>query len=295
MEKKDFLHSVYNNITMTTIIEIAAAKINLTLDVFGKRLDGYHDVSMIMQSISLADKITLFKSQRIEMTCSNPRLPVDNRNLAFKAAELILDGSGYGVKIILEKNIPIEAGLAGGSSDAAAVLRGIDKLYELQKTREEMLGMAAKLGADVSFCLQGGTALAEGVGEKLTLLQALPKLWLVLIKPPYGVSTATIYQALRVENIKKHPDTEAMLKAIDQADRYKIIINLSNVLEEVTLLIKPEIQNIKNDLYEAGAENVLMSGSGPTVFGVFLSKEAADKAAEKIFIRHKEVYVAYTI
>lgn len=279
----------------TTIIEMATAKINLTLDVLGKRPDGYHDVRMIMQSISLADKITLTKSQCIELTCSDPSLPVDERNLAFKAAQLILADTGLGVRIALEKNIPIEAGLAGGSSDAAAVVRGINRLYALGKSADELLGMAVKLGADVSFCINGGTALAEGIGERITILPAAPKLWLVLIKPAFGVSTATIYKALKPEKIKKHPNTTSMIRAINDADRQKVIFYLGNVLEEVTLVIKPELQDIKNHLKEAGAENVLMSGSGPTVFGIFQNKEAADSAAEKLAINYKGVYVAYTL
>jgi len=280
---------------MTNIVEIASAKINLTLDVLGKRADGYHDVAMVMQSISLADRVVLSGAEHISMDCSDPSLPVDSKNLAYKAAELILAGTGLGVHIALEKLIPIEAGLAGGSSDAAAVLRGVNKLYNLNKSREELLALALQLGADVSFCLEGGTALAEGIGEKLTNLPSPPKLWLVLIKPSFGVSTASIYKALRVDKLRKHPDTQAMLSAIKSGNRQQVVANLSNVLEEVTLTFKPEISETKSELLRLGAENVLMSGSGPTVFGVFPSEEDALSAAEKISSKYKEVHATYTL
>lgn len=280
---------------MTMIKEFAPAKINLTLDVMNKRSDGYHEVRMVMQSISLTDILTVTEADGISMTCSHPTLPVDERNIAFKAAKLILSGTGKGVKINLEKRIPIVAGLAGGSSDAAAVLRGINRLYNMGKTHKELLEMAVKLGADVSFCLEGGTALAEGIGEKITRLPQLPKIWLVLVKPHFGVSTALVYRSLKINEISIHPDTQAMINAINNGNKEEITELLCNVLEDVTFKIKPMLLEIKTELLKYGAQNVLMSGSGPTVFGVFRDESQAKKAVNALQLRNTSIYIAHTL
>lgn len=249
----------------------APAKINLSLDVLYKRDDGFHELEMIMTTIDLADRIELelLDENRIVVQSQTRFVPDDERNLAYKAASLVKDrfSINKGVAIKIDKNIPVAAGLGGGSSDAAAVLRGLNKLWNLQLSIDELAQLGAEIGSDVSFCVYGGTALAKGKGEVITPLPAPPKCWVVLAKPSIGVSTGEIYKKLELENLE-HPDTQVMLEAINTSNYEKMCRNLSNVLESVTLNLHPEVKQIKRDMKRFGADAVLMSGSGPTVFAL---------------------------
>ncbi len=252
------------------LVLLARAKINLTLDVLGKRPDGYHQVEMVMQNISLADTIILEKTPGVvSIFCSHPEVPENEDNLAYRAAMALKLVESYagGVKIHIDKRIPVAAGLAGGSSNAAAVLIGLNRLWALGLSREHLMHIGSTLGSDVPFCILGGTALARGRGEEITPLKAVPELTLVLVKPPFGVSTAQVYGNFRQEKVANRPDTRAMLQAIEAGDSAAIIRLGANVLESVTLELHPQVAEIKDRLTQAGAKGVLMSGSGPTVFG----------------------------
>jgi 4-diphosphocytidyl-2-C-methyl-D-erythritol kinase len=249
----------------------APAKINLSLDVLHKRNDGYHEVEMIMTTIDLADRLelTLLGQDDIKIISHNRFVPDDARNLAYQAALLLKERFSIkkGVAIKIEKTIPVAAGLAGGSSDAAAALRGLNKLWNLGLTVDELAKLGAEIGSDVSFCVYGGTALAKGRGEIITHLPAPPTCWVVLAKPFIGVSTADIYRRLDLKKIH-HPDTKSMIEAIETNNFHHVCENLGNVLEDVTLKMHPEVALIKEQMKRFGADAVLMSGSGPTVFGL---------------------------
>lgn len=249
----------------------APAKINLSLDVLHKRPDGYHEVEMIMTTIDLADRIelSLLATDTIKITSQNRFVPDDQRNLAYQAAKLLKDRFQVkeGVQINIEKTIPVAAGLAGGSSDAAATLRGLNKLWKLGLSLDELAVLGAEIGSDVSFCVYGGTALATGRGEKIQKLPAPPSCWIVLAKPLIGVSTADIYRRLQLNGVT-HPNTTGMIESIRQQDFAGVCKNVGNVLEEVTLNVYPEVAQIKEQMYRFGADAVLMSGSGPTVFAL---------------------------
>ena len=249
----------------------APAKINLSLDVLHKRPDGYHEVEMIMTTIDLADRIelTLLDSEAIRIVSLNRFVPDDQRNLAYQAANILKEKFQVkkGVEIKIEKNIPVAAGLAGGSSDAAAVLRGLNKLWDLGLTLDELAVIGAEIGSDVSFCVYGGTALATGRGEIIKELPSPPVCWVILAKPFIGVSTADIYKRLNVETIE-HPNTEKMIESIAAKDYDLMCNSVGNVLENVTLSLYPEVAQIKEQICKFGADAVLMSGSGPTVFGL---------------------------
>ncbi|MFZ5351243.1 MAG: 4-(cytidine 5'-diphospho)-2-C-methyl-D-erythritol kinase [Bacillota bacterium] len=274
-----------------------AAKINLTLDVLRKRPDGYHDVMMIMQSVALYDILTV-KANRdeIKLTSNASNIPLNKTNIVYKAAEYLK--SKYNVKggaaIHIEKNIPVAAGLAGGSTDAAAALKLLDKAWDLKLTRNELLEAARKLGADVTFCLQGGTALAEGLGEKLTPMKSMPDCHILLAKPEASISTREVYQNFRLDAVVKKPDTKGMTAAIQDGNIYRIAENLCNVLETVTIKMCPEIETIKQKLLDYGALGSLMSGSGPTVFGLFEDMNAAYKAYDSIKDMVREIFVVKT-
>lgn len=283
----------------------AYAKINLALDVTRRRPDGYHEVRMIMQTIGLYDVITLEKQAEgiaLELktqTGQRSWLPADEGNIAYKAARLMIEKHNIksGVRIILEKNIPISAGMAGGSTDAAAVLRGMNALFALGETREELEQTAVKIGADVPFCIEGGTRLSEGIGEILTPLKPVPDMVLLIAKPDISVSTKYVYQNLSLEKLEKHPDVDGMVKAIEEGNLEGILERMENVLESVTIRKFPVIDRIKETMRESGAQNALMSGSGPTVFGIYKDKEAAQKAMELIKERKlaKQVFVTTVI
>ncbi|MBB5325852.1 4-diphosphocytidyl-2-C-methyl-D-erythritol kinase [Anoxybacillus tepidamans] len=249
----------------------APAKINLSLDVLHKRPDGYHEVKMVMTTIDLADRIELASlvSDTIQIVSHNRFVPDDHRNLAYQAAKLLKETFGIrkGVAISIAKTIPVAAGLAGGSSDAAATLRGLNKLWKLGLTLDELAELGAKIGSDVSFCVYGGTAIATGRGDKIEHIPAPPPCWVILAKPTIGVSTAEVYRNLNL-NAVTHPDVDGMAQAIKDRDYERICSLVGNVLEDVTLKMYPEVAHIKEQMKRFGADAVLMSGSGPTVFGL---------------------------
>ena len=249
----------------------APAKINLALDVLHKRPDGYHEVEMIMTTIDLADRVelTLLEQDKIHILSHNRYVPDDQRNLAYQAAQLLKDRFGVkkGVLISIEKTIPVAAGLAGGSSDAAATLRGLNKLWDLGLSLDELAELGSEIGSDVSFCVYGGTALAKGRGEIIKELPPPPTCWVILAKPFIGVSTADVYRRLDLKG-SKHPDIYGMIQAIKEHDYQRVCDNVGNVLEGVTLSLHPEVAQIKEQMKRFGADAVLMSGSGPTVFGI---------------------------
>lgn len=258
------------------LYEKAPAKINLTLDVLHKRPDGFHEVEMIMTTVDLADRVWLRPSNdgHINIRVSERFVPNDRKNLAYQAADLLRRKYGIrdGVEITLDKKIPVAAGLAGGSSDAAATLRGLNRLWNLQLSADELAELGAKIGSDVSFCVHGGTALATGRGEKIQHLPAPPNCWVILAKPSISVSTADIYRNLDINSIK-HPDTAGMLEALHAGNYDKMCASLGNVLEPVTMKMHSQVVVLKEKMEQFGADAVLMSGSGPTVFG-FVRQEA---------------------
>ncbi|WP_028609563.1 4-(cytidine 5'-diphospho)-2-C-methyl-D-erythritol kinase [Paenibacillus harenae] len=259
------------------IYEKAPAKINLLLDVLRKREDGYHEVEMIMTMVDLADRLEMEELPRDTIIISSQvgYIPLDEKNLAFQAARLIKERYDVkqGVYIHLDKKIPVAAGLAGGSSDAAAALRGLNRLWKLQIPEEELCKLGAELGSDVPFCVTGGTAIARGRGEKLEHIANPPQCWVVLAKPPINVSTADVYGRFRANELKEHPSLSHMVEAIERGSFADICDGLGNVLEKVTLDLYPEVMQLKESMIRLGADGVLMSGSGPTVFGL-VSKEA---------------------
>lgn len=269
----------------------AYAKINLSLDILGTRPDGYHEVQMLMQSLTLHDTITLRvqPAPGVSLSCSEPSLPTDERNLAYRAASLFLSAyaPSYGVALYLEKKIPSAAGLAGGSSDAAAVLRGLNEMFAFPASDAALSSLGLQLGADVPYCLLLGTALSEGIGERLTPLPAAPACYCLLVKPAAGASTKQVYtdyDALIQTTEIPRPDTEGLLDALSTGDYAGLTSRLCNVLEPVTLRLVPEIADLKETLYSLDADGALMSGSGPTVLGLF-STETAAKNAEAHFLR----------
>ncbi len=271
------------------------AKVNLTLDVLGKRSDGYHEVKMIMQTLSLFDLVIVDKTEAgFSVTSNLKHLPQNDRNIAWQAASLFFKTTDIkeGAKILLHKNIPVAAGLAGGSSNAAAVLCSLDRLYNTNLGEEKLCELGLKLGADVPYCIMGGTQLAEGIGERLTELKPLPKMIFVLVKPPIGISTQEVYQAIDSAEKLGRPDTDRMIKAIEAGDREAICANLSNVMEAVTAVENPVIANIKEMLVRKGAKSAVMSGSGPTVFGIFDDYKTAKQAADEFANIYKEVFIA---
>lgn len=272
----------------------APAKINLTLDVLYKRPDHYHEVEMVMTTVDLADRIGLEPrgDGLIKIISADRFVPDDERNFAYQAAKLLKDTYGIeeGVSIKIEKEIPIAAGLAGGSSDAAATLRGLNEMWGLNLTMDELAVLGAKIGSDVSFCVHGGTALATGRGEKITELPAPPACWVVLAKPKIGVSTADVYGGLKLEGIR-HPNTKQMIEAIQKQDYELVCRSVGNVLETVTFTLHPEVVTIKEQMQRFGADAVLMSGSGPTVFGLVDSESRAARIYNGLRGFCEEVYV----
>ncbi|ONI40343.1 4-(cytidine 5'-diphospho)-2-C-methyl-D-erythritol kinase [Candidatus Epulonipiscium fishelsonii] len=285
---------------METITLRAKAKINISLDVIGKRENGYHDLRMIMQTINLYDTIYIkkTKSPKIQINTNIPWLPIDDKNIAYQAVQVFLEEANlkYGVYIDIFKRIPISAGLAGGSTDAAAVLVGLNKIFRTGFSKRKLMEIGVKLGADVPFCILRGTVLAEGIGEVLTPLPSIPYTYILLAKPNISVSTATVYQALCISSIKVHPKTDELINAIKCKDIKFIFSNMENVLQEVTIAMYPEIEKIKKEMLNQGAIASMMSGSGPTVFGVYKNNNDVIKAANyfKEIYGLKEVYVTST-
>ena len=264
----------------------ALAKINLGLDVLGRRENGYHDVRMIMQSVYLYDEVKIEKKDApgIEVATNLKFLPVDRDNIAYKAAELLKEEFhiSQGIKITLKKHIPVAAGLAGGSSNAAAVLFGMNRMFRLHLSQQDLMERGVRLGADVPYCIMRGTVLAEGIGEELKTLPAMPKCTVLLAKPSVSVSTKTVYEALDSKEIIKHPDIDGIIDALKRQDLRQIASCMGNVLEDVTIPMHPVISEIKSEMMEAGAIGAMMSGSGPTVFGLCESRAAARIAQRRI-------------
>jgi len=291
---------------MERIKRKAYAKINLGLDVLRRRPDGYHEVKMVMQTVDIWDLLTFRKTDRpgIFLNIDQKELPDGRDNLIYRAAEAIFreyapeklpgragvgsrgaEAAGFkntGVEITLEKRIPVAAGMAGGSTDAAAVFYGLNELFGLSMTLEDMQRIGVTLGADIPYCLMGGTALAEGIGEKLTALESPPDCHLVVAKPEISVSTRFVYENLHVDKLKEHPDIDGMVEALREGNLAGITDRMGNVLETVTAREYPVIGRIKGTMLKEGARNALMSGSGPSVFGIFTEKERAAGAAEEI-------------
>lgn len=276
----------------------AHAKINLSLDVLGKRDDGYHTLQMIMQAIQLHDTISVYEIPAgVEIICEAPFVPNNSSNTAYKAAELLLQQYGIksGVKIEIVKKIPVAAGLAGGSTDAAAVLKGINSMFSLGIEKADLKQLGKTIGADVPYCIMGGTALAEGIGEKLTALASPGNIPLLLVKPRIGVSTAWVYKNFDLERVKERPDTRLLISAVEAGDLRTLAGNMKNVLESVTRQKYPVIEKIKNELIKLGALGSMMSGSGPTVFGIFEDVEKAQYAFNKLKNSKYECILTQTV
>lgn len=261
-------------------IELRAhGKINLSLDVLGRRNDGYHEVKMIMHTVALHDGIFIKKERErgIRMECNLPSLPTNEENLMVRAAKAIMDEFYIeeGLSLRLMKRLPVAAGMAGGSADAAAVFHGINQLFHLNLSTEELEKRAVKLGADIPFCLHKGCYLSEGIGEKLCKLPSLPPCTILLVKPAFSLSTKLIYENLHLENITdaEHPDVDRMIKELESGSLEDICALGDNLLEKVSISLRPEIQVLKDFFIKEGALLSLMSGSGPTVFGIFPEKE----------------------
>lgn len=284
---------------MENTVELKAlAKINLGLDVLGRRENGYHDVRMVMQTIFLYDNVTIEKKEEpgVCVETNLYYLPVDENNIAYKAANMLIEEFDIkeGVYIKLEKHIPVAAGLAGGSANAAAVLVGMNRLFGLKLTMEELMERGVKLGADVPYCVMRGTVLAEGIGEILSPLPPLPRCYVLIAKPNINVSTKTVYEKLDSKEITEHPDVDGLLEGLKNQDLKKVASCMGNVLERVTIEDYPVIEEIKNAMKAAGALNAMMSGSGPTVFGIFENRQTAKAARQKLWDMNiaKQVYLA---
>lgn len=284
---------------MKTLTRNAYAKVNLALDVLRRREDGYHDVCMIMQNLSLYDTLTFTMEEAdtlaITLSCDKEFVPCDERNLIYKA--IVLMGETYHltghIHVELVKRIPVEAGMAGGSTDCAAAFHAMRELYGLDVSDQELMKLGVKLGADVPYCIMAKTALSEGIGEVLTEVAPLPDCYVVVAKPAISVSTKMVYENLHANELQHHPDVAGMAEALKQGELSGVASRMENVLETVTTKLYPQIEEIKRTMKESGAENAIMSGSGPTVFGLYREKAIAEQAAEKIRQQYglSEVYV----
>ena len=268
----------------------ARAKINLGLDVLGKREDGYHEVRMVMQTIGIYDRLILTKipEEEIRITSNLAFLPVNENNLIYKAIKLLKDEYHFpgGISVDLNKFIPVAAGMAGGSTDAASTMFGVNRLFGLNLSMGKMMELGVRLGADVPYCVMRGTALAEGIGEKLTRITPVPHMWILIAKPQINVSTRLVYEQLDMGGIQKHPDIDGIIRAIEAQDVVRIAQSMGNVLENVTVPLYPVIETIKQDMLSHGAINAMMSGSGPTVFGIFDDRSKLREAAEALRDSH---------
>lgn len=261
----------------------ALAKINLGLDILRKREDGYHEVRMIMQTIQMYDVLKMKKVKKpgISLSVNYPYIPSDERNLVYKAAKLLMDEFQVkeGVDICLEKFIPVAAGMAGGSSDAAAAMVGINRLFKLGLSERELMDRAVNIGADVPYCIMRGTALAEGIGEKLTRIAQIPDCFVLIGKPGISVSTKMAYESLQLDKISSHPDIDGMIRDIENGDLLTMTEKMWNVFEPGIIEKYPVIGEIKDLMEDNGALKAMMSGSGPTVFGIFDDREKMEVAA----------------
>ena len=267
-------------------IEIDAyAKVNLSLDVLYRREDGYHEINTIMQQINLKDTLVISDLEEgIVIECSHPEVPLDSSNLVYKAWMGLKEKFSIdkGAHIIINKNIPVAAGLAGGSTDAAATLKGLNELWGLNLTEEELMDIGATIGADVPFCIMGGTALAQGIGEKLTKLSSFSGKLVLVANPGIPVSSAHVYKNLRLERLSERPDTDSLIKSIEEDDLNFLAQNMVNVLEQVTLEECSIVKDIKEQMKRLGALGSLMSGSGSTVFGIFDNMETLERCKNEL-------------
>lgn len=278
--------------------EKAYGKVNITLDVVGKREDGYHLLKMIMQNIDIYDVITIEKIESgIEITCNKPYVPTDERNLAYKAAKLFKDTFNItsGVSINIKKNIPVAAGLAGGSTDCAAVLKIMNKLFQVNADNEKLMELGVKLGADVPYCINGGTALCEGIGEVLTPLKPFKNHIIVLVKPPFGVSTKEVYKNFDLGRVKNHPETDKVITYMNEDNLYEVAKNMKNLLENVTLKKHKVISSIKSEMESLGAIKAMMSGSGPTVFAFFDDMMKAQRCYDEMKKKYNDTFITRTV
>ena len=278
--------------------EKAYGKVNITLDVVGKREDGYHLLKMIMQNIDIYDVITIEKIESgIEITCNKPYVPTDERNLAYKAAKLFKDTFNItsGVLIDIKKNIPVAAGLAGGSTDCAAVLRMMNKLFQVNADNEKLMELGVKLGADVPYCINGGTALCEGIGEVLTSLKPFKNHIIVLVKPPFGVSTKEVYRNFDLGRVRNHPETDKVITYMNEDNLYEVAKNMKNLLENVTLKKHKVISSIKSEMESLGAIKAMMSGSGRTVFAFFDDMMKAQRCYDEMKKKYNDTFITRTV
>ena len=269
---------------MNTIQMKAYGKVNLGLDVIRRRKDGYHEVRMIMQTVQLYDKITMEERRQkgITLETNLSFLPVKENNIAYKAARMLMEEfhiSG-GLNIKIEKHIPVAAGMAGGSTDGAAVLYGVNRMYQLGLTKRQLMERGVRLGADVPYCIMRGTVLSEGIGEILTPVAAMPDCHILVAKPPISVSTKYVYEHLKLDSVERHPDIDGMVAALEAGSLKGVADRMENVLETVTIPEHPEIEQIKEVMCSEGALNAMMSGSGPTLFGIFEDKKQGLKARD---------------
>ncbi len=274
----------------------AYAKINIGLDVTGKTDNGYHLLKTVMQQVDLYDVITIERAEKgINFSCDSKDVPSDDTNLAVKAAKLMTETYGIkeGVNISLNKNIPVAAGMAGGSTDGAAVIIGMNKVFDLDLTMQEMIDTGVKIGADIPFCIQGGCAIAEGIGEKLRELDNRTEMYTLIAKPPINVSTVHVYKTLKWQEVI-HPDMDRVIKGIMAGSMDDIVAGMGNVLESVTCSEYDIINELKKAMLNIGASGSLMSGSGPTVFGLFKNKEEAMSAEKRLKDLYPDVFVKAT-
>lgn len=282
---------------MSEITLKAYAKVNIGLDIVGKREDGYHLLKSVMQQVGLYDLITVSTrdDKEIKILSDNPAVPLDESNIAYKAAKRMMDKYQIetGVNIHIDKRIPVAAGMAGGSTDGAAVIKGINELYNLGASNSELNEIGVLVGADVPFCIEGGTMLCEGIGEKMTKLDSVPEMQLLIAKPPIDVSTVQVYKSLKLSELE-HPDMDKVLEGFSEKNVEKIVNNMGNVLESVTTKEHEIINILKKEMLDNGAIGSLMSGSGPTVFGIFKDEESSLKAEAALKKLHPTVFVQAT-
>lgn len=279
---------------MKKVVTKAFAKINLSLDVLGKLDNGYHEVQMVMQSVSVFDLVTVTKIKKgIELSTNLPYLPLDSNNLAYRAAEEFFKYTGIteGVSIDISKRIPVGAGLAGGSSNASAVLKAMNKLFGTGLSLKQLCSIGVNIGADVPYCILGGTRLAEGIGEKLSSLPKMPKCTIVLVKPAFSISTKSVYEKIDSCTDYSRPDTKNLIKGLKDASLETIISSMGNVLEEVSITEHPILSTVKEELMNLGAVHAQMSGSGPTIFGIFKTYDEARNAKKALWGKYKTVYI----
>lgn len=276
----------------------AHAKINLSLDVIKRREDGYHELEMIMQQLALKDVVTIEEKRTGFTIDSNSKeIPLDSSNLVYKAYKILAEKFNIkkGIHIYIEKNIPIAGGLAGGSTNAAAVLKGLNALWELNLSDKQLMDIGLKIGADVPYCIMGGTALAEGIGEKLTKLNSFSDRLILIANPGFNISTAYVYDNLKLDKIKDRPHTQSILKHIENSDTELVAKEMKNVLETVTIGEHPILNKIKEQMLISGALGSIMSGSGPTIFGIFKDPRDMAKCEENLKNSIRTVFSTKTV